>query len=32
MMWETKPRVEDDPRGAERRFAEQAHYHQAGTP
>jgi para-nitrobenzyl esterase len=32
MMWETKPRVEDDPRGAERRFAEQSHYHQAGTP
>ena len=32
MMWETKPRVENDPRGAERRFAEQAHYHQAGTP
>jgi para-nitrobenzyl esterase len=32
MMWETKPRVENDPRGAERRFAEQSHYHQAGTP
>lgn len=32
MMWEATPRVEDDPRGAERRFAEQAHYHQAGTP
>jgi para-nitrobenzyl esterase len=32
MMWEAKPRVEDDPRGAERVFAEKAHYHQAGTP
>jgi para-nitrobenzyl esterase len=32
MMWELKPRVENDPRGAERRFAEQSHYHQAGTP
>jgi para-nitrobenzyl esterase len=32
MMWEVKPRVENDPRGAERRFAEQSHYHQAGTP
>jgi para-nitrobenzyl esterase len=32
MMWESKPRVENDPRGAERRFAEQSHYHQAGTP
>jgi len=32
MMWETKPRVEDDPRGAERVFADRSHYHQAGTP
>ena len=32
MIWETKPRVENDPRGAERVFAEKAHYHQAGTP
>ena len=32
MLWEAVPRVENDPRGAERRFAEQAHYHQAGTP
>ena len=32
MMWETTPRVENDPRGADRRFAEQSHYHQAGTP
>ena len=31
MLWETKPRVEDDPRGAERVEAEKAHYHQAGT-
>jgi len=32
MMWERRPRVENDPRGAERVFAEKAHYHQAGTP
>jgi para-nitrobenzyl esterase len=32
MIWEQKPRVEDDPRGAERVIAEKAHYHQAGTP
>ena len=32
MIWERTPRVENDPRGAERRFAEQSHYHQAGTP
>jgi para-nitrobenzyl esterase len=32
MMWERTPRVENDPRGAERVFAEKAHYHQAGTP
>jgi para-nitrobenzyl esterase len=32
MMWEAKPRVENDPRGAERVFADRSHYHQAGTP
>jgi para-nitrobenzyl esterase len=32
MMWETKPRVENDPRGGERVEAEKSHYHQAGTP
>ena len=32
MMWEAKPRVENDPRGAERVFADKSHYHQAGTP
>lgn len=32
MMWESNPRVENDPRAAERLFAEKAHYHQAGTP
>jgi para-nitrobenzyl esterase len=32
MMWEKTPRVEDNPRGAEREFADKAHYHQAGTP
>jgi para-nitrobenzyl esterase len=32
MMWERSPRVENDPRGAERVFANQSHYHQAGTP
>ncbi|HEY4381232.1 MAG TPA: carboxylesterase family protein [Acidobacteriaceae bacterium] len=32
MLWETKPRVENDPRGAERVEAEKSHYHQAGTP
>jgi para-nitrobenzyl esterase len=31
MLWETKPRVENDPRGAERVEAEKSHYHQAGT-
>jgi para-nitrobenzyl esterase len=31
MMWETKPRVENDPRGGERVEAEKSHYHQAGT-
>ncbi len=32
MMWEKTPRLENDPRGAERVFAEKSHYHQAGTP
>jgi len=32
MMWERTPRIENDPRGAERIFAEKSHYHQAGTP
>jgi para-nitrobenzyl esterase len=32
MMWQRTPRVENDPRGAERVFAERSHYHQAGTP
>jgi para-nitrobenzyl esterase len=32
MLWETPPRVENDPRGAERVEAEKSHYHQAGTP
>jgi len=32
MMWEAKPRVENDPRGGERVEAEKSHYHQAGTP
>jgi para-nitrobenzyl esterase len=32
MMWERMPHVENDPRGAERVFADKAHYHQAGTP
>jgi para-nitrobenzyl esterase len=32
MMWERTPRIEHDPRGAERVFADQSHYHQAGTP
>lgn len=32
MIWERRPRVENDPRGTERVFAETAHYHQAGTP
>jgi len=32
MVWDHMPRVEKDPRGAERLFAERAHYHQAGTP
>jgi para-nitrobenzyl esterase len=32
MIWERKPHIEDDPRGAERVFADKSHYHQAGTP
>jgi para-nitrobenzyl esterase len=32
MMWEPTPRIENDPRGAERVFADKSHYHQAGTP
>ncbi len=32
MVWESSPRVENDPRGAERVFADKSHYHQAGTP
>ncbi len=32
MIWDKTPQVENDPRGAERVFADKAHYHQAGTP
>jgi para-nitrobenzyl esterase len=32
MIWDQPPRIENDPRGAERVFAEKSHYHQAGTP
>jgi para-nitrobenzyl esterase len=32
MLWEQTPRVENDPRSAERIFAERSHYHQPGTP
>jgi para-nitrobenzyl esterase len=32
MMWDRAPRIENDPRGAERIFADKSHYHQAGTP
>jgi para-nitrobenzyl esterase len=32
MIWANPPQVEDDPRGAERVFADKSHYHQAGTP
>ena len=32
MIWERTPRIENDPRGAERVFADKSHYHQAGTP
>lgn len=31
MIWNTPPRVADDPRGREREFAAQAHYRQPGT-
>jgi len=32
MIWDPAPHIENDPRGAERVFAEKSHYHQAGTP
>jgi para-nitrobenzyl esterase len=32
MIWDRSPHIENDPRGAERVFAEKSHYHQAGTP
>jgi len=32
MMWQQTPRIENDPRSAERIFADKSHYHQAGTP
>jgi para-nitrobenzyl esterase len=32
MIWERTPRIENDPRSAERIFADKSHYHQAGTP
>ncbi len=32
MMWERTPRIENDPRGAERVFADRSPYHQPGTP
>jgi len=32
MMWERAPHIVNDPRGAERVFADKSHYHQAGTP
>ncbi len=32
MIWARTPHVENDPRGAERVFADKSHYHQAGTP
>ncbi len=32
MVWDKTPQVVNDPRGAERVYAEKAHYHQAGTP
>jgi len=31
MMWERTPRIENDPRGAERVFADRSPYHQPGT-
>jgi para-nitrobenzyl esterase len=32
MIWDRSPHIENDPRGAERVFADKSHYHQAGTP
>jgi carboxylesterase type B len=36
MIWDQAlkrgPHIENDPRGAERVFADKSHYHQAGTP
>jgi para-nitrobenzyl esterase len=32
MIWDRTPHIENDPRSAERVFAEKSHYHQAGTP
>jgi para-nitrobenzyl esterase len=32
MIWERTPHIENDPRSAERVFADKSHYHQAGTP
>ncbi|HEV2485269.1 MAG TPA: carboxylesterase family protein [Terracidiphilus sp.] len=32
MIWERAPHIENDPRSAERVFADKSHYHQAGTP
>jgi para-nitrobenzyl esterase len=32
MIWERTPHIENDPRSAERIFADKSHYHQAGTP
>jgi len=32
MIWDRTPHIENDPRGAERVFADKSHYHQAGTP
>jgi para-nitrobenzyl esterase len=32
MIWDRTPHVENDPRAAERIFADKSHYHQAGTP
>ena len=32
MIWERTPHIENDPRGAERVYADKSHYHQAGTP
>jgi para-nitrobenzyl esterase len=32
MIWDRSPHIENDPRSAERVFAEKSHYHQAGTP